>query len=192
MEQVQVEELEEQQSTQQDKIGLVKYLYNDGYGEIDVSQECRDKYKELFLEDLPEDIMGCRSNQNLIKVFELLGSDKCSGSPSCIRLSVQWIPKEMEEYISIYNYDGQETVSIDYNEAYSVVLHELMKHNCHGTNNLQYVMSSCWSSSVHCDCIPKDAREKYQRITYIKEKMRALPRRYSKEMPDAMIFSYEL
>ena len=91
VEQVQ-EELEEQ-----DKIVLVKYLYNDGYGEIDVSQECRDKYKELFLEDLSEDIMGCRSNQNLIKVFELLGSDKCSGSPACIRLSVQWIPKEMEE-----------------------------------------------------------------------------------------------
>jgi len=186
VEQVQ-EELEEQQK--QDKIVLVKYLYNDGYGEIDISQECRDKYKELFLEELDKDVMGCRSNQNLIKVFELLGSDKCSGSPSCIRLSVQWIPKELEEYISIYNYDGQESVSIDYNEAYAVVLHELMKHNCHGTNNLQYVMSSCWSSSVHCDCIPKDAREKYQRITYINEKMRGVPRRYSKEMLDTMIFT---
>jgi len=186
VEQVQ-EELEEQQK--QDKIVLVKYLYNDGYGEIDISQECRDKYKELFLEELDKDVMGCRSNQNLIKVFELLGSDKCSGSPSCIRLSVQWIPKELEEYISIYNYDGQESVSIDYNEAYAVVLHKLMKHNCHGTNNLQYVMSSCWSSSVHCDCIPKDAREKYQRITYINEKMRGVPRRYSKEMLDTMIFT---
>ena len=53
-------------------IPLIKYLYNAGYADIDVSQECRDKYKELYNEELDKDIMGCRTNPKLIKVFELL------------------------------------------------------------------------------------------------------------------------
>jgi hypothetical protein len=36
------------QETNQPLIHIVKFLYNDGYASIDVSQECRDKYKELY------------------------------------------------------------------------------------------------------------------------------------------------
>lgn len=52
-------------------------------------------------------------------------------------------------------------------------------------------MSSVWSSSDQCDCIPNDVYNKYQRITYIKEKMKSLQRRKGKEIPDTNIFSYK-
>lgn len=182
---------EQQQQQQQALIPLIKYLYNSGYAGIDVSQECRDKYKELFQEELDKDITGCRTNPKLIKVFELLGSEKCSGSPSCIRLDVRWIAKEMEEYIAIYDYDGQENVYTDYNNAYADVLHELMKHNCECTRQLNYAMSACWSSAEQCDCIPQDAVVKYQRINYIKEKMNVLHTRKINETPDVNVFSYD-
>ena len=176
-----------------EKIYIVRCLYNNGYGELDVSQECRDKYKELYHVDLDEDINCCRTDQNIINVIDILGLEKCSGPTINIRLRIEWIPKEMEEYLVVTNYDGQETIYIDYNEAYTKVLHNLMKHNCHGSRNLNSsVMSSVWSSCEQCNCIPKDAYDKYERINYIKEKMRNLPRRNSKEMPDATIFSYEL
>ena len=61
------------QEQQQALIPLVKYLYNTGYAEIDVSQECRDKYKELYHVDLDEDINCCRTDQNIINVIDILG-----------------------------------------------------------------------------------------------------------------------
>ena len=157
------------QETNQSLIHIVKFIYNDGYASIDVSQECRDKYKELYSEELDKDIMGCRTNPRLIKVFELLGYDKCSGSPSCIRLEVMWIPKELEKHIGIRDYDGMENVYVDYNSAYAEILHLLMKHNCN---------------------LPKEAYEKYQRINYIKEKMVCLRTREINETPDTSIFTY--
>jgi hypothetical protein len=181
-----------EEQPQQALIPLIKYLYNTGYAEIDVSQECRDKYKELYNEKLDEDIMGCRTNPKLIKVFELLGSKKCSGSPSCIRLAVRWIAKEMEPYIAIYDYDGQENVYTDYNNAFADVLHELMKHNCECTRQFNFAMSGVGSSVEQCDCIPQDAVQKYQRINYIKSKMNMLHTRKINEAPDATIFSYEI
>jgi len=171
-------------------IPIVRCLYNRGYCELDVSQECRDKYKELFLEDLPEEINCCRSNQNLIKVIHLLGVEACSGPRTALR--IDWIPQEMEEYLIVNDYDGQETISIDYNEAYANVLHDLMKHNCECTRQTNYLMGEGWSDAAQCDCIPQDAREKYQRITYIREKMRGLPRRKINELPDTNVFIYEL
>lgn len=177
------------QSQQQALIPIIKYLYNSGYAEIDVSQECRDTYKKLYNETLEEDIGCCRTNPKLIHVVELLGSDKCSGSPSCIRLDVRWIAKELEPYIAINDYDGQENVYTDYNIAYADVLHELMKHNCECTRQLNYAMSNCWSSAEQCDCIPHDAVQKYQRINYIKSKMNSLLTRNINEPPDTNVFT---
>lgn len=158
-----------------EKIYINRCLYNNGYGELDVSQECRDKYKELYQVDLDEDINCCRTDQNLINVIDILGLEKCSGPTINIRLRLEWIPKEMEEYLVVTDYDGQETIYIDYNEAYTKVLHTIFKND---------------------DCVSYAMLEKeyknYQRITYIREKMRTLPRRYSKEMPDINIFSYNI
>jgi hypothetical protein len=173
-----------------DPIAIIMCMYNGGCNELYVSQECCDKYKELFQVDLKQDIDCCRTDQNLIKVIHLLGIEVCNGPRTTLRMD--WIPKEMEEYLVIQKYDGPETIYIDYNEAYTKVLHDLMKHNCHGINKLNDVMSNSWSSCDQCDCIPKDAYDKYHRISYIEEKMRCLPKRYSKEMPDINIFSYNL
>lgn len=141
-----------------------------------IMEECRDKYKELYQEELGEDINCCRTDQKLIKVIQLLGVENCSGSRTALR--VDWIPQEMEEYLVVHDYDGQKTISIDYNEAYANILHTIFKND-----NCLYDESYSMLEEEY---------KKYKRITYIREKMRTLPRRKINEMPDTMIFTYDL
>lgn len=52
------------------EITIIKCLLNSGFGELDVSQECRDKYKDLYQVEL--DINCCRTDQNLINVIDIV------------------------------------------------------------------------------------------------------------------------
>lgn len=108
-------------------IKLCKCLYNAGYCEFNISQVCRDKYKELYNETLDEYVEGERMNNNLIKVIELLGIDKCNGPRESTRLAITLLPEELIDYVTIDDYDGRETVYINYNEAYSELLANIMK-----------------------------------------------------------------
>ena len=151
-------------------IKLIRCLYNKYYGEIDVSQECRDKYKEIHNEKLIEDILFCRADPKLIKVVDIIGLERASSGKSC-SLGYELIPQELEEYINIDFYDGRETIYINYNEAYANVLHEIMERNIRGhyKDVLQYGISN-WD----CSCISEKLINKYKRISYIKNKMNEL------------------
>lgn len=152
------------------KIKLIRCLYNKGYGEINVSQECRDKYKEFHKEELIEDILFCRADTKLIKVVDIIGLEKASNGKSCC-LGYELIPQELEEYINIDFYGEQETIYINYNQAYANVLHEIMERNIRVQYKdvLQYGISN-WD----CNCISEKLVNKYKRITYIKNKMNEL------------------
>ena len=127
-------------------IKLCKYLYNAGYCEFSISDECREKYKELYGEELAKDIEGERMNPNLIKVIELLGFDKCKGTRKSTRLAIDLLPEELTDYIQIHDYDGQESVYISYDEAYSNLLAQVMKEGV----------------------ISDENKAKYERINYIR------------------------
>jgi len=132
--------------THQPIIKLCKYLYNAGYSDFCISDECREKYTELFNEPLAENIEGERMNQNLIKVIELLGFDKCKGTRKSTRLAIDLLPAELTDYIQIHDYDGQESVYISYDEAYSNLLAQVMKEGV----------------------ISDENKIKYERINYIR------------------------
>lgn len=59
-------QIEPMQEEQRALIRIVRCIYNGGFCELDVSQECQNKYKELYQEELGEDINCCRTDQKLI------------------------------------------------------------------------------------------------------------------------------
>lgn len=146
----------------QPKIKLVKFLYNNWYGSIKVSNLCREKYKELYNEELNneelnelDDIEFNRTNNKLLNVINILGLKECRFNP-LNGLSIIYVPEELDEYVDIDEYDGKETISINYNLAFSDILHSIMNNynECEPT------------------FIPDSEYVKYNRIKYIRSVMR--------------------
>ena len=97
-------------------------------------------------------------------------------------------------------------VKLQMRSVYAEVLYLLMKHNCqtklkilfnkktyidafcNGVNKLNNEMNNCWVNQ--CDCLSKEAYEKYQRINYIKEKIICLRTMEINETPDTIVFTY--
>ena len=140
----------------QPKIKLVKFLYNNWYGSMKVSNLCHQKYKELYNEKLNEsdDIEFNRTNEKVLNVINLIGINQCRIFPSN-GLSIEYIPEELEEYVDIDEYDGKETISINYDLAFSEILHTIMNNYNEGEPTF----------------IPDSNYIKYNRIKYIRVMM---------------------
>lgn len=108
------------------KIYLIKCLYNEKYGGFGFSNKFCKTYNELYDEPLSNEYtLNNRYNPKIIRVFELLGSKQSSGDYAS--LVTEYIPEELSKYVKISDYDGRESVSIDFKEAYSNLLFEIMK-----------------------------------------------------------------
>jgi hypothetical protein len=107
---------------------MVRVLYNKTYGGFSFSEEFLTKYKEMFETDLDGGgFFECydRSDEKILEVFDILGVEKSSGK-HC-KLGVVDIMENLIGYMSIDEYDGKERVYIDYQDAFSQLLDDIMK-----------------------------------------------------------------
>jgi hypothetical protein len=84
-------------------------LYNHCYGGFGLSEEAKILYKE-YTDNKYDDFTVRRHCPYLVKVFEVLGSEKFGSSYSKIKSCE--IPIYMEHYYSICEYDGLEGVEL--------------------------------------------------------------------------------
>ena len=113
---------------QEEKIVMVKFLYNECYGGFRLSGEFIDKYNELYGDNTKELEMDMipRSDPKLVHVFNLLGTDRSGRGLS--RIKAMYIPKELRDFVDLHEYDGYESVSVDANPAFAALLFEAIDY----------------------------------------------------------------
>ncbi len=108
------------------RIELTKVLYNNSYGGFRFSKEFTEKYNEIYgdhADDLEELV---RTDNNIINIFNMLGTEKSSKNTS--KIVADYIPKEYEKYVYFDEYDGMETVRINLNAIYKKILEDIMEN----------------------------------------------------------------
>lgn len=94
------------------------------------SKQFFEKYKEMFGTELKGQsymfgVIFNRSDENILKVFDKLGSDSSSGKHCKIDV-IDVIP-ELIDYMKISKCDGNERVYIDYDYAFRELLDDIMQ-----------------------------------------------------------------
>lgn len=89
----------------------IEVLINDCYGGWSMSNKARKLYK-LRKTEISNNHMRMRSNPILIQIYKELG-DEFNGEKYS-KTGIVKIPKKYEKYYIIHEYDGLETVEIDY------------------------------------------------------------------------------
>jgi len=117
---------------------LIEVLYNACYGGWGVSKKAIELYKlrnvnfNSINSNLYEDEL-CRTDPILIQIYNELGKE-FNGSYS--RIQIKKIPKKYENYYNICEYDGLESIKIDYtnyNKLYTI--YNKIKGILQSTNN---------------------------------------------------------
>jgi len=112
------------------KIKTLKVILNKASGLFDYSPQFYKKYKEVYKEDFifsNQKDLQFRTDEKIIKIFELLGSHKSSGFIS--ELKIDYIPRDLLDYCKIVNVNGYESLRINYNKAYSEILFDIIRSN---------------------------------------------------------------
>lgn len=105
----------------------IKILYNDCYGGFGFSEEYAAAYKERTgreVNTFSQLFRAIRADPVAVELFERLGAKRASGENAS--LSVREIPALFERYWTIEEYDGNEWVYVNVNEAYADLLHQYM------------------------------------------------------------------
>mmetsp|Transcript_7170 Transcript_7170/g.6436 ORF Transcript_7170/g.6436 Transcript_7170/m.6436 type:complete len:153 (+) Transcript_7170:46-504(+) len=116
--------------TEESKIKMIKVLYDDSFGApgLDFSSEFYEEYEKQ--KDNHSDPFDWRTDPLIIKIYEKLGSERCSKSRiNSIdnkiyhdNVTHKFIPEEMREFFKVNDYDGQESIQLDFNAAYVNIL----------------------------------------------------------------------
>ncbi len=85
----------------------ISVLYNNCYGGYSLSNDAKKLYEE-YTGNKYDDFTVRRHCPYLVKVFEVLGSEKFGTSYS--KIQCETIPIYMEHYYSIHEYDGMEGI----------------------------------------------------------------------------------
>lgn len=105
----------------------IKILYNDCYGGFGFSEEFAAAYKERTgreVNTFSQLFRAVRADPVAVELFERLGAKRASGEYAS--LAVREIPALFERYWTIEEYDGNESVHVNVNEAYADLLHQYM------------------------------------------------------------------
>ena len=89
----------------------IPVLYNHCYGGYSLSNDSKKLYEE-YTGNKYDDFTVQRHCPYLVKVFEVLGTEKFGSSYS--QVQIEEIPIYMEHYYSIHEYDGMEGVEQKY------------------------------------------------------------------------------
>lgn len=122
----------EQEVIKQDQ-GYIEVLYNYCYGGFNPSEKAKELYIEKMLEidkDFNNEHFDMyfvdRDDPILIEIFHQLGIEKFSGSYSKIK-SLK-IPKKFKDCFVIDEYDGKESVNIDYGKYKLDRIRDILKN----------------------------------------------------------------
>ena len=96
--------------TQENNNEEIEVLYNRCYGGWGMSDKAKELYTLRKTKD-STDYLRTRSNPTLIQIYNELGADFDS---KYSKTKTEKIPKKYENYYYITEYDGLETVEIDY------------------------------------------------------------------------------
>jgi len=112
---------------------FVEVLYNCCYGGFNPSEKAKELYIEKMLEidkDFNNEHFNMyfvdRDDPILIEIFHQLGVEKFSGSHS--RIKSQKIPKKFKDCFDIGEYDGKESVNIDYRKYQLDRIRDILKN----------------------------------------------------------------
>ena len=89
----------------------IEVLLNDCYGGWQISNKANKLY-ELRKTEKSENYIRKRSDPILVQIYKELGDEFDGGKHS--KTNIEKIPKKYEKYYIISEYDGLETVEIDY------------------------------------------------------------------------------
>ena len=98
--------------TQENNNEEIEVLYNRCYGGWGMSDKAKELYTLRKTKD-STDYLRTRSNPTLIQIYNELGADFDS---KYSKTKTEKIPKKYENYYYITEYDGLETVEIDYSK----------------------------------------------------------------------------
>jgi hypothetical protein len=90
----------------------IEVLLNDCYGGWQISSKARELYKLRKTTDNSHNYLGKRSDPIFIQIYKELGDEFDGGTGS--KTGIEKIPKKYERHYYITEYDGLETVEIDY------------------------------------------------------------------------------
>jgi len=105
-------------TTPDDDTEMMEVLYNGCHGGWGISNKAMGLYNTRRTETDPplQDILfpetACRHNPLLVQIFHELGSEINSGT--CSHIQSELIPKKYKNYYYIDEYDGSESVEINY------------------------------------------------------------------------------
>ena len=123
--------------------GMIKILYNNCYGGFNFSDEFVAEYKRRKGEDIGargrlyyNGLDSMRCDPVVVAIFEEFGSERSSGPTAALELYE--IPAIFARYWEIDEYDGDETVRVNINDAYADVLHAYMGSGDHVALERQY------------------------------------------------------
>ena len=110
---------------------FIRVLYNARHGQYNISQEAFEEFnkrvekKYEYIDDLNYGIKN-RTNDIILKVYDLLGSERFSGEYANIR--DKKIKAEYKDFIRIKEYDGHEIVNVNLHDykIYSILKSEEM------------------------------------------------------------------
>jgi hypothetical protein len=137
-------------------IRLIKCLYNSSSytTPLRISNTCFKAYAERYGVELEYTGKAYSIDTKLIALVEELGLEQCSGHGTF--LESQSVPEELKDYIDVKFIEGIKEASINYDKAYSDILHK------------QIV--DCESGKIYDELLINSVYKQYQRIKYIKEK----------------------
>lgn len=123
---------------------MIKILYNNCYGGFDVSREFEEEYQRRTGRSVDRDSVefhatgtsSFRCDPIAVAIFEEFGSERASG-PSAM-IEVHEIPAVFARYWKITDYDGDESITVNYTEAYADILHGFMDSGDLGVLVKQY------------------------------------------------------
>lgn len=119
----------------------LKILYNDCYGGFHFSPEFEAEYERRTGKKIQEICPygpnhAIRADPTSISIFEEKGTEWCSGRFSSIK--VHTIPAAFAKYWDIDEYDGDETVRVNIEEALADILETYMQTGDHAAMIDQY------------------------------------------------------
>lgn len=121
-------------SDSQEEPKMLKVIYSAAYGGFRLSHEAECHLKML---ELPISMSGKKSrmNQAVIEALEKFGLEKSSGGRGC-KLVVTKIPMEVKDFFTIEEYDGFESVEVNYDKLMASLLDKTMKKLINKEENL--------------------------------------------------------
>ena len=125
----------------------VGVLYNTCYGGFNMSHKAVDlinkKYQEIGKQPINSYDYVSRTDPVILEVYEQLGSDNFSGINS--KIQIEYIKRRYINFIKIDEYDGMESVIIDYSSSVITQIDKILNStqtDSEKLSNIQYELNN--------------------------------------------------